>query len=147
MRVWIAGFVFVCIGFALAGCETFTDPLGRKEALDLAQKTYTEAIRWGKLDTARAYVDPEDRDAFRDLEPIFDDIRFTDFEIGEFELDESNELVASVTVTYRGYAVAYQLEQSIREHQEWTRIESLANQWQVRSDINEVVAALLGPPK
>jgi hypothetical protein len=147
MRVWIAGLALLWMSFALAGCETLSDPLGRKDALSLAQKNYTEAVRWGKLDLARSFVNPEHRDAFRDLESAFEGIRLTDFEIGEIEMDEDDEMVASVTVTYRGYAVAYQVEQPVREDQEWTRIEGLANLWQVESNLHEVVATLLGPPQ
>lgn len=147
MRVWTAGLALLWVSAALVGCETLSDPLGRKDALTMAQKHYTEAVRWGKLDLARSFVTPDRRDAFKDLESAFEAIRLTDFEIGEIELDEEDELVANVTVTYRGYAVAYQVEQQVREHQEWNRVEGLANLWQVESNLDEVVATLLGPPQ
>ena len=126
---------------AVAGCAAFTDPLGRHDALELAQKQYTEAIRWGDLDRARGFVEPELREAFERLTPTLEEIRITDFEIGQIEGDESE---ASVTVTYRGYARAYQIEKPFREHQQWSRVDGLVSQWHVQSDLHEVVGSLLG---
>jgi hypothetical protein len=141
MQVSGARVVSLLAALAVAGCASFSDPLGRHEALEMAQKRYTEAIRWGDLDRARRYVEPELRDAFALLTPAFEEMRITDFEIGEIEGDES---AASVTVTYRGYALAYQIEKPFREHQQWSRVDGLVNQWHVQSDLHEVVGTLLG---
>ncbi len=141
MHVPIARVVASLAALALAGCASFTDPLGRHDALELAQKQYTEAIRWGNLDRALGFVEPEQREGFERLMATLEEIRITDFEIGQIEGDESE---ASVTVTYRGYAMAYQIERLFREHQQWTRAEGLGNRWQVQSDLDEGVGTLLG---
>lgn len=141
MQASLVRIVALLAALAIAGCASFSDPLGRHEALEMAQKQYTEAIRWGDLDIARNFVEPEQRDAFELLTPTFEEIRITDFEIGSIEGDESE---ASVTVTYRGYARAYQIEKPFREHQQWSRVEGLANQWHVQSDLGEGVITLLG---
>jgi len=141
MRVSVVRIVALLAALAVAGCASFSDPLGRQDALEIAQKRYTEAIRWGDLDIARNFVEPEQRDAFALLTPTFEAIRITDFDIGQFEGDESE---TSVTVTYRGYAQAYQIEKRFREHQHWSRVEGLANQWHVQSDLGESVVTLLG---
>ena len=141
MRVSIVRVVALLAALAVAGCASFSDPLGRQDALEIAQKRYTEAIRWGDLDIARNFVEPEQRDTFALLTPTFEAIRITDFEIGQFEGDESE---TSVTVTYRGYARAYQVEKPFSEHQQWSRVEGLKNQWQVQSDLDEGVGTLLG---
>jgi iron uptake system EfeUOB component EfeO/EfeM len=141
MQVSVARLIALLATFAIAGCAALSDPLGRHEALELAQKQYTEAIRWGYLERARAFVDPEERDAFELLTPVFEEIRITDFEIGQIEGDEDE---ANVTVTYRGYGRAYQVEKPFREHQQWSRVEGLANQWQVQSDLDEGIRTLLG---
>jgi hypothetical protein len=73
--------------------------------------------------------------------PMFDEIRITDFEIGEIEGDEDE---ASVTVTYRGYGRAYQVEKLFRERQQWSRVAGLKNRWHVQSDLDEGVRTLLG---
>ena len=141
MHVPIVRVVAPLAALAVVGCAAFSDPLGRHDALELAQKRYTEAIRWGYLDRARGFVQPEHREAFEGLMPRLEEIRITDFEIGQIEGDENE---ASVTVTYRGYALAYQIERPFREHQQWTRVEGLSNQWHVESDLDEGVGALLG---
>ena len=141
MQVSIARFAALLAVFAITGCVSFSDPLGRHDALEMAQKQYTEAIRWGYLERARAFVDPEERGAFELLMPIFEEIRITDFEIGEIEGDENE---ADVTVTYRGYGRAYQVERLFREHQQWSRVEGLKNQWHVQSDLDEGLRTLLG---
>ncbi|MDH5306169.1 MAG: hypothetical protein OEW02_03220 [Myxococcales bacterium] len=143
MRLGIARAVWLgMLPLALAGCIVFTDPLGHQDALTQAQKRYTEAIRWGYLDRARGYIDPERQREFEQLAPLFEAIRITDYEIGELELDEGT---AAVTVTYRGYAHAQQVEKSFREHQEWTRAGGLSGEWRVQSDLSESVISLLGP--
>lgn len=141
MQVSVARLVALLATFAIAGCAALSDPLGRQEALELAQKQYTEAIRWGYLERARAFIDPEERDAFELLAPVFEQIRITDFEIGQIEGDEDE---ANVIVTYRGYGRAYQVEKPFREHQQWSRVEGLANQWHVHSDLDESIRTLLG---
>jgi hypothetical protein len=128
------------LALTFCGCVAFTDPLGRMEALELAQKEYTDAIRWGKLDLALAYVDPELRSTFETLVPAFDEIRISDYEIGNIDGDE---MEAKVTVTYRGYSRASLTEKRAQEHQKWKRIKGFANEWHVQSDIGEVVASLL----
>ena len=141
MQVSVARLVALLAAFAITGCAALSDPLGRQEALELAQKQYTEAIRWGYLERARAFIDPEERDAFELLTPIFEEIRITDFEIGQIERDEDE---ANVTVTYRGYGRAYQVEKPFREHQQWSRVEGLASQWHVQTDLDEGIRTLLG---
>jgi hypothetical protein len=141
MRGAIAQLVGLLVVCAVTGCVSFSDPLGRHDALEVAQKQYTEAIRWGYLERARLFVDPEERSAFELLMPMFDEIRITDFEIGEIEGDEDE---ASVTVTYRGYGRAYQVEKLFRERQQWSRVAGLKNRWHVQSDLDEGVRTLLG---
>ena len=141
MQVSIARLAALLAALAVSGCVSLSDPLGRHDALEMAQKQYTEAIRWGYLERARAFIEPERRDAFELLMPVFDEIRITDFEIGEIEGDENE---ASVIVTYRGYGRAYQVEKPFREHQQWSRVAGVKNQWHVQSDLDEGVRTLLG---
>ena len=46
------------------GCSVFSDPMGREDALTNAQRRYTQHVRWGNLEAASAYVDPDVRTAF-----------------------------------------------------------------------------------
>jgi len=141
---WIRIGLLACFALCVASCASLRDPLGRRDALNMAQKQYTEAIRWGYFDRARAFVEPEQRAEFEKLEPLFEDIRFTDSETGEIEMHEDE---AYVTVTYRGYAEATQVERTFREEQHWKRVDSFASQWHVQSNLSEQVLALLGPAR
>lgn len=114
-----------------AGCITwFTDPMGHHAAFDDTQRQYTQYLRWGEIEKASAFVDPELREAFLEQAPVFETMRITDFSIGQVEyLDES----AKVTVTYQGYSLETFVERKIREDQSWYR-EDGSNRWLVRSD-------------
>jgi hypothetical protein len=134
-RVWIAVLVS-------AGCAA-TDPLGRIDALEIAQKQYTDMVRWGNVEQAQKFVDPALRAEFVQLAAAFEALRITEAEIGEFEHEAD---ASRVTVTYRGYALANLVERQAREEQEWYREDGLANVWHVRPGLEAVVAALEGQP-
>lgn len=125
---------------ALAACVSPTDPFGREDALEEAQKKYTELIRWGDVQRAGAYVEPELRDDFLALADAMQDLRITDFEIGEIDFDHDS---ASVTVTYRGYLLNEFVERQAHEVQQWRR-DGLKNDWRVRPELHDVVAAIEG---
>jgi hypothetical protein len=135
MATWL-----LCL--ALAACISPTDPLGREDALQDAQKKYTELIRWGDVQRAGAYVDPELREEFLALASSMEDLRITDFEIGEIEFDHDS---ARVSVTYRGYRVSEFVERSAQEVQQWHR-DGLDNDWLVRPGLHDVVTAIEGRP-
>jgi hypothetical protein len=130
---------WVCTAWLAAGCAS--DPLGRIDALQQAQKQYTDMVRWGDVERAQKFVDPELRAEFVRLAAAFQELRITDFEIGEFEHGQDT---ARVTVTYRGFALANLVEKEARENQEWYRDEGLANVWHVRPGLEAVVAVLEG---
>ncbi|MGH0031874.1 MAG: hypothetical protein ACQGVC_18960 [Myxococcota bacterium] len=60
MHRWLA---LATAAWLLAGCVSPTDPLGREDALEDAQQRYTDLIRWGELEKAALFVDPEQRAA------------------------------------------------------------------------------------
>lgn len=135
----------LALTLAWLGCVSPSDPLAHMESLELAQKRYTEAIRWGDLERAARYVDPEMRDDFLALSEAFEDIRITDFEIGEVEMEDEDKLRADVYVTYKGYALPYYVENSTRDHQVWQRVDALGDhRWQVQPDLAPVIAGLGG---
>ena len=119
------------------GCTTlFTDPLGRRDALEEQQRSYTQLIRWGDVERAAEFVDPEMRADFVAYAPAFDAIRITDFDIGKIEYGEDE---ATVTVTYHAYGLSTFVEKRIRETQRWVR--AGGNSWQVRPQIEGLVDA------
>jgi len=135
------GAALLCLSLGLASCISPTDPLGREEALEDAQKKYTELIRWGDVERAVTYVEEDQRDEFLELADSMEDLHITDFDIGEIDFTKDK---ATVTVTYHGYSEAVYVEHSAREVQEWERKEGIENHWFVRSELADVVAELQG---
>jgi len=122
------------------GCgATFVDPTGRQESLETTQKKYTELVRWGDLQRASAYVDPELREEFLVVAERLGDLRMSDFEIGEIQYAGEDEV--TVVVTYRAWSQTTLVESQLRETQDWTREKGLKNVWTVRTDLPAVVAA------
>jgi hypothetical protein len=112
------------------GCITwFTDPMGYRAAFDLIQRQYTQAIRWGEVEKASSFVEPSQREAFLAQQPVFENLRITDFEIGEVDYRDDT---AQVTVSYQGYSLDSFVERKIREEQRWHREGS---HWMVRTDV------------
>ena len=131
---WVAMIAFGC-----AACVSPSDPWERGEALKQTQKRYTEALRWGDLEKAARYVDPEMRSDFLALADAFENVRITDYDIGEVDLDTDTLAKAEVDVTYRGYALPQYVERRFKDHQVWYRDDSSGSEWRVRPQL----AALL----
>ncbi len=110
--------------------EMASDPMGRIAAFNLAQRKYTNAVRWGDMEQAVQLVHPDLREEFLSYESEFEGIRVTDFEIGERVYGEGQR-TATVRVTYHAYSLASMLEREIKEVQKWERL-SAKNDWVVR---------------
>ena len=127
-----------------AGCITPGDPLGHRDALEEAQKRYTNMIRWGDAERAVQFVDPELREKFLAHAGELEDLAISDYDVGEIQYDDDNR-TAQVEVTYRGYSLSHLVERKVRVTQEWHRSEG--NDWLVRPEIEDVVAQLKGVPR
>ncbi len=120
--------------FAALGCmNSLRDPMGKQDALEQAQRRYTELVRWGEIETASAFVDPAIAETYLDRGALFKDVRFTDFETGPIRMDEGAN-TATINVVYRAYSTRTLVEKTIRERQQWYRDENLAHEWKVRPD-------------
>ncbi len=143
MRLGLA-WALALVTVATSACFSPTDPLGRQEALEEAQRKYTDLVRWGDLDRAELFVEPEERPAFQQAARELTNLRITDHEIGEIEYGED---IAFVTVTYKGYAISHLVEHTSLERQEWVRVAGLKNVWHVKPQLAAVVAELHGRPR
>ena len=114
-------------------------PSGRRTSLEEAQRRYTQLVRWGEIKRAAAFVEPELREEFLSYAPYFEQIRITDADTEEVELDADDS--AAVAVTYYAYSFATFQEKRIFETQEWTRYDGVQNNWLVRPQLGEIVAA------
>jgi hypothetical protein len=129
--------------FFTSGCfwpliaEMAMDPMGRTAAFELAQRKYTNAVRWGDIEEAVQLVHPDLREEFLSYEGKFAGIRVTDFEVGEMVYGEGQE-TATVRVTYHAYSLASMHEKKIKEVQRWERL-SVKNDWVVRPQLAALV--------
>ncbi len=129
---------------AAIGClGTFSNPSGKKNSLEDSQRRYTELVRWGEIERASAFVDPELQDAFLDHTKAIQKIRFTDFESGPPRFKDGNNS-ASVTVVYHAYSLSTLVEKRIREKQEWYREVGPANEWRVRPNLRKIIFEVTG---
>ncbi|MBW2493394.1 MAG: hypothetical protein JRE43_01485 [Deltaproteobacteria bacterium] len=115
----------------------------QEDALEDSQRKYTELVRWGEIERASAYVDPEMSEAFIDAAAHFKDIRFTDFESGPLQFDEKSES-ATVSVVYHAYSTRTLVEKRFVEHQQWYRDADAENVWRVRPNLDSVAKNLNG---
>jgi hypothetical protein len=132
--LWIA-----MAGLGLAACVSPSDPWEHREALVQSQRRYTEAIRWGDLEKASRYVDPELREAFLALSSTFETVRITDYEIGEPDLEPEKLARAEVDVTYHGFVMPHYIERRVTEQQVWYRDEGMGNEWRVRPELAAIL--------
>lgn len=120
----------------LSGCilplfaEMADDPMSHKHTLTIAQRQYTNAIRWRDMDEAARFVHPDVREEFLALADSLDAIRFTEFDVGETVFGPE-DASATVRVTYHAYSQKTVVEKVIKETQEWERVGE-GNDWFVR---------------
>lgn len=137
MRGKSAGALGALVLIANAGCVSLLlDPMGSRSALADSQRRYTQHIRWGEIDRASEFVDPVYRDEFLSHAPAFENIRVTDYEIGDIAYGEDSDS-ATVTVSYRAYSLATMVERPFQEKQAWHR--EGARTWWVRPEIEGVL--------
>ena len=115
----------------------------KQSALEDSQRKYTELVRWGEIESASAFVDPEVSEAFIEAAAHFKDIRFTDFESGPLQFGEKSE-TATVSVVYRAYSTKTLVEKRFVEHQQWYREVDSENIWRVRPNLDSVAKKLNG---
>lgn len=128
--------------FSSTGCisvfvEMFTDPMGRRASLKLAQREYTKFVRWGDIEAAAGFVHPELREGYLGYERELEGIRVTDFDVGEITYGEELKS-AEVRVTYHAYYVKRLTEVEIKETQQWERL-GKGNDWVVRPEMDGII--------
>ncbi len=127
---------------AAMGCANATfDFAGKQNALEEAQRRYTELVRWGEIEGASAYVDPSLSADFLLEADRLRDIRFTDFESGPLRFGDDSQ-TATVEVVYHAYSVKTLVEKRFREHQVWYREASAGNGWRVRPNLDAIAHGL-----
>lgn len=123
------------------GCISPEDPLGRRDALEDAQKRYTNMIRWGDAAKAVQFVEPTMREKFLANADALRNLEISDYDLGDIEYGD-DDMTAHVDVTYRGYSLSHLVEREIHVTQEWKR--EGGNDWRVAPDLDNVIAQLNG---
>ncbi len=140
MLKWILCGAIALALLATAGCAFDpTDMLGRKDSLHWAQKRYSQLVRWGEIERAAKYIDPEQREEFLEVARGFRGVRFTDYEIQEIEIEDGSH-DATVRVTYSGYLPSAPVERHFDEVQHWHREDG--NTWLLRTELAQLREAL-----
>jgi hypothetical protein len=124
-----------------AGCAALD--YDKRVAFEESQKRFTQYVRWGKIAKASEYVVPEIREEFLALTPELTDLRLTDWEVLDMDVDD-DLAHATVDVRYTGYRLSQLVERSVDVTQEWTRNPE-SGQWQVTLEVAKIRAALLSP--
>lgn len=113
--------------------------LGRRDDLEETQKKYVRLLRWGEYDAASSFVADDARPGFREQIPALQNIRFSDYEIIDTELNEDVD-EAKILVSYRAYHLGRLVEHAWSERQTWER--GAGGEWRITPDLDELRAAL-----
>ncbi len=119
---------------------------GRYAEARAAVESYGTNLRWGRVDEAAAFVDPESQAAFRQLLAGREDrLRITEFQVTSVELGPDRRSGEAV-VFYRLYRMPSVTEES-RTERLGLRYDVLRDRWYVEPSLANLAADLgLNPP-
>lgn len=126
------------VALIAAGCASFKDPFHKEDLFREKQRHFSQYIRWGNMQGASVFLVEDQVDEFLQLAPKLTDVRFTDYEILEFEMKDDMTR-ATVDVVYTGYRLSSPVERSMRLRQEWNFVDG---EWKVRLEMEPVRKAL-----
>ncbi len=132
VRLAFAAAVLVLVG----GCVAYgVDPFNTDSSLHDAHKHYTRLVRWSEFDRASLYVAPDQREAWLVLAGRLGGLRFTDYEVREWEEDDAGQ-EAMVRVLYHAYLQDSATTLAFEEQQFWYR-DMETQEWRVRTVLEE----------
>lgn len=116
------------------GCASNNQPDPRED-IESAIRDFHGLVMWGMYEQAAGYLPPDQRGEFIGFyEALGDDIEFTEYELGAFDVDTEAEEV-HVHVTYSWYRVPQYTIQETRVRETW-RLDPETDHW-VLSERNE----------
>lgn len=123
------------------GCAMMqsVDWLGRESTFTDTYKLYTRLVRWGEFERASAYVEPADRDAYRNELRALGKLHITDYEVDKPIYDRLAQ-TATVHVRYEAYRPETLESIAFTEVQRWTR-DLETGDWRVDHEGSPLVAA------
>lgn len=120
-----------------SGCASLGS-FRHRDDLEETQRKYVRLLRWGEYDAASLFVADEARPAFREQIPTLQNVRFSDYEIVDTQLNDAVD-EAEILVSYRAYHMSRMIEHSWSERQTWEREGS---QWRITPDMDGLRSAL-----
>jgi hypothetical protein len=121
------------------------DPFDRNLSFSEAQHQYTVLIRWSEFQKAKAFVVEADREKFLADTKALKNVRLTDYESEQVDVENEGMNKATVHVTYTLYLPSSPYETQISEVQEWTR-EGRGNTWLVRPQFEALPSVAANQP-
>ncbi len=130
---WIAQrWLVLMAALALGPGCTFWSVAETDGTFEDSLRTYTKLVRWGELERASLFVEPDMRAEFLALKDNMERLHFTDFDIGPPHFRQENDH-AHVTVTYTVYDERTLIERKLTEIQRWNR--AGRRTWNVEPDL------------
>jgi hypothetical protein len=114
--------------FAMTSCATVAD---KSVIFHDAQRRYTRLMRFTDYERAGRFVAPDRREEFRERTAALGDLRLSDYELQDVEL---NGDTAIARVEYVGYRASQPIVVTYVEEQQW---ELMDGAWQVRPILEE----------
>lgn len=138
IRLGVAALALALAGIG-SGCASLSDPMHHEDTFKEHSRKFTQYIRWGNLYGAALYVTEEQRDAFLDLAPALEDMRFTDYEMLRQEMSDDAH-TGTVDVVFTGYRLSSPIARTVRLHQDWKRVS--LSKWEVSVGLEPMREAL-----
>lgn len=108
----------------------------RVKQLHEAVTDFNKYIRWQEWERASDFVTPDDRSEFKSkLQEFEEELRITDYEIRDTDVQEPESKFAETVVLYRYYLLPSITEKKVRTTQDWVWSET-ENRWVVKSPLD-----------
>jgi hypothetical protein len=134
-----ARLVGLFVALAALGCAALTDPMQHEDIFREKQRKFSQFVRWGNLQAATAFIVADQREEFLALAPQLTDVRFTDYETLQVDLNDAMT-EAKVDVLFTGYRLSSPVSRPMLMKQIWTRTGT--NDWEVRVELEPMRKAL-----
>jgi hypothetical protein len=140
--VWTRAAGVLIVLLLLSGCEgTFGkySSGNRSNQLHEAVLEYNKYVRWQEWEKASDYIKTDEQSAFKQqLEELEEDLRITDFEIRDTDVD-SDAKTATARILYRYYWLPSITEKKMRFSQKWVWSEE-EKRWAVDGPLNFLIS-------
>ena len=104
------------------------------------QSRYTALMKWGQLEEASEFVEPEIRGEFEALAAELSQVRIIDYSVRDVEFSQARTR-ATATVRLQAYWLSGPYPREVEVTQRWRR-DALSGRWWVTPDIERIRQAI-----